>query len=312
MIKWMKKIFITGGAGFIGSNIVKLFSENGYYITVYDNLSTGYLQNLEGLENVNFIKGDILERDHLVGSAGNHDVIIHTAANIGNIKSFQDPQFDSTVNILGTLNVLDAARINNIKKIVYSSSAAIFGELLYQPIDEKHPLEPDSPYGVSKLAAEKHCLWFGRHYGIKVVAFRYFNVYGLNQRYDAYGNVIPIWAKLMTERKPITIYDDGEQTRDFINVKDVAKANFLASIDDNIEGCFNLGSGTSVTINDLAKAMANVFGIRSEIIYKPKRPGEVRHCMADIRKVIDKLKFKPVVEIDEGLYSYHRWLKSTL
>ena len=169
-------------------------------------------------------------------------------------------------------------------------------------------MEPDSPYGVSKLAAEKHCFWFGRHYDLKVVALRYFNVYGVNQRYDAYGNVIPIWAKLILESKPIIIYDDGNQTRDFINVKDVARANYLSCIDEHIEGYYNLGSGTSITINNLGNIMDDVFGVKSVRIYKPKRPGEVRHCRADIRKASSSLKFLPAISIEEGLEFYYRWL----
>lgn len=304
----MKKIFITGGAGFIGSNLVKLFTDNNYPVTVYDNLSTGYMVNLSGIDNIKFINGDILDKATLTKASAGHDVIIHMAANIGNVKSLLDPVFDSTVNIIGTLNALEAAKANNIKKIVYSSSAAIFGELMYQPIDEKHPLEPDSPYGVSKLAAEKHCLWFGRHYGIKVVALRYFNVFGVNQRYDVYGNVIPIWANLMLDKKPITIYDDGEQTRDFINVIDVAKANYLAATDDNAEGFFNLGSGDAITINKLADIMDLVFQVKSERIYKPKRLGEIRHCKADITKAKSILKFEPTINMDEGMALYYNWL----
>lgn len=304
----MNKIFVTGGAGFIGSNLVKLLSENKFSITVYDNLSSGYLENINGIKNIQFINGDILDKVNLIESSKNHDAIIHMAANIGNIKSISDPQFDSTVNVIGTLNILEASRINNIKKIVYSSSAAIFGELLYQPIDEKHPLEPDSPYGVSKLAAEKHCLWFGRHYGIKVISLRYFNVYGINQRYDAYGNVIPIWSKLMLEGKPIIIFDDGNQTRDFINVSDVAMANYLSIFNDDIEGCFNLGSGDSITINQLAGIMENAFNVRPQRIFEPKRAGEVRHCKADISKAARLLNFDPKVDIEAGINLYFKWI----
>lgn len=304
----IKRIFITGGAGFIGSNVVKLFSEKKLSITVYDNLSSGHIENIRGIKNIQFIKGDILDNETLVKASANHDAIIHLAANIGNLKSMLDPQFDLRVNTIGTLNVLEAAKLNNIKKIIYSSSAAIFGELQYLPIDEKHPLEPNSPYGVSKLAAEKYCHWFGRQYDIKVISLRYFNVYGVNQRYDAYGNVIPIWARLMLESKPIIIYDDGNQTRDFINVKDVAVANYLALMADNVEGYFNVGSGDSITINDLAEIMNKVFGVRSDRIYKPKRQGEVRDCKADIRKIVALLQYKPRIDIYDGLKAYFKWL----
>jgi len=191
------KVFVTGGAGFIGSNIVKLLHEKGYEIVVYDNLSIGYEKNLEELPDINLIVGDIRDRSQIDVSIKGCEIVFHLAASIGNVKSLQNPIEDSDINIRGTLNVLESARSNGVQKIVYSSSAAIFGELQYQPIDESHPVEPDSPYGVSKLAAEKHCLWFSRTNNIDVVCLRYLNAYGTNQRCDEYGNVIPIWATLL-------------------------------------------------------------------------------------------------------------------
>lgn len=308
----MKKAFITGGAGFIGSNIVKLLSEKGWFVTVYDNLSTGYLENLHNIDNIDFINGDILDKETLSNAMNGSDIVFHLAANIGNVKSLYDPCFDSKINILGTLNVLQSCYLLKIKSLVYSSSAAIFGELIYQPIDEKHPVEPDSPYGVSKLAGEKHCIWFGKHYNIRVVCLRYFNVYGINQRFDVYGNVIPIWAKLMMNDEPITIYDDGEQTRDFINAEDVANANYLAAINNNIQGQFNIGSGKSITINKLAELMAKIYNTKSERIYKPKRKGEIRHCKADINKAAQTFGFVPKVSLEEGLTSFYYWQKEMI
>jgi UDP-glucose 4-epimerase len=174
------KVLVTGGAGFIGSNIVKLLSQKDYDVIVFDNLSTGYKTNLDGLKNVKLVIGDIRDRDALNAAMNGCDVVFHLAANVGNIKSLQNTVADSEVNVIGTLNVLENSRLKGIKKIVYSSSAAIFGEPKYKPIDEKHPLEPSSPYGVSKLAGEKHCLCYGRVYGIDVVCLRYFNVYGFS------------------------------------------------------------------------------------------------------------------------------------
>ncbi len=219
------KVLVTGGAGFIGSNVVKLLAGRGYKITVLDNLSTGYRDNVEDTKNVDFINGDIRDRSIVYSLVKRVGGIFHLAADVGNIKSIENPVEDAEVNVLGTLNLLDAAREYKVSKFVFSSSGAIFGEVSYLPIDETHPAEPDSPYGVTKLAAEKHCLCYSRLYDMDIVCLRYFNVYGTNQRYDPYGNVIPIWAHLLLRNEPFTIYGDGKQTRDFINVKDVAIAN---------------------------------------------------------------------------------------
>ena len=305
----MKKAIVIGGCGFIGSNIVKKLYKKGYKIRVFDNLSTGNFDYIKPY-NVEFVEGDIIHKESIINATKGVNYIFHLAANIGNIKSLSDPAFDSTVNILGTLNVLEAAYVNGVKKIVYSSSAAIYGELLYQPIDEMHSLEPESPYGVSKLAAEKHCLWFGRHYNIEVVCLRYFNVFGLNQLTDEYGNVIPKWVDLILRGKSIKIYGDGTQTRDFVNVSDVANANILAMEKEGIAGFYNISSGDSITIYELAKKLQQIFNINFEILYDNFRPGEVKHCMADITKASSTFHYHPLINLEDGLKEYIEWMKS--
>jgi UDP-glucose 4-epimerase len=304
----MKNALVIGGCGFIGSNIVKKLNEIGYKIRVFDNLSTGRLENI-GIYNIEFIKGDITNNAEIILATKGIDIIFHLAANIGNIKSLNDPVFDSTVNVIGTLNVLNAARLCGVKKIIYSSSAAIYGELLYQPIDENHPIEPESPYGVSKLAAEKHCLWFGKYYKIDTVCLRYFNVYGLNQLADEYGNVIPKWVDLILQDKPIYIYGDGTQTRDFVNVRDVANANILAANKEGVSGFYNIASGTIITINDLANKLKDIFNKSVTIIKKDFRPGEVKHCKANIDKAMNILHYHPEIDLDNGLTEYINWAK---
>ena len=304
------RIIVTGGAGFIGSNIVKLLDQRDYEIVVFDNLSTGYKTNLDEFSNIELIVGDIRDRHTLNLAMKGCRIVFHLAASIGNVKSLQNPIEDSEVNVLGTLNVLESARLNGVKKIVYSSSAAIFGEPQYQPIDEKHPLEPDSPYGVSKLAGEKHCLCYGRTYDIDVVCLRYFNVYGLNQRYDAYGNVIPIFATLLLQNKPITIYGDGEQTRDFVNVKDVAMANILAAEKEELSGTFNIGSGVSMTINSLASMMKEIVNKNENTIYAPPRKGKVRHSQANISLAKSSSNYNPLTKMCDNLLEYVEWLRN--
>ena len=186
----------------------------------------------------------------------------------------------------------------------------MFGELRTLPISEDHPLEPDSPYGVSKLAAEKHGLVYSKLYGLDVVALRYFNVYGPNQRFDAYGNVIPIFVFQMLAGKPITIFGDGEQTRDFINVADVVDANLAAAAANGLSGVFNLGSGTRVTINELARMLHQIMGVSWNVRRGPERPGDVRHSLADIEKARAAFDFNPKVELYDGLVEYVGWAET--
>ncbi|MEG1846610.1 MAG: GDP-mannose 4,6-dehydratase, partial [Oscillospiraceae bacterium] len=189
-------------------------------------------------------------------------------------------------------------------------SAAIFGELVTPQIAEDHPQNADSPYGVSKLAAEKMILAYCGIYDITGICLRYFNIYGNNQRFDLYGNVIPIFAKRIYEGHPITIYGDGNQTRDFVNVNDVARANYLASISDKGTDVYNLGSGSSITINRLAEMMIEISGQNTEIIYAPERSADVRYCKANANKAEEILKFKAEVDLESGLKEYLKWFKN--
>jgi len=236
--------------------------------------------------------------------------VFHLAASVGNKRAIDNPIRDSEVNVIGTLNVLEAAREHGVPTVVLSSSASIFGELKTLPICEDHPLDPDSPYGVSKLAEEKHGLVYAKLYDMDVVALRYFNVYGPNQRYDAYGNVIPIFVFQMLDGKPITIYGDGEQTRDFVNVADVVDANIAASEVDGLSGAFNIGSGTQITINDLARMLHEIMGIPWNVECGAPRPGDVRDSLADITAAREAFGFGPKVEMYEGLVEYVAWAKT--
>jgi len=302
----MQTALVTGGAGFIGSNLVRLLLQNGIKVRVLDDLSTGYQKNLLGLD-VEFLQGDICDLSVVEKAVQNTDCIFHLAASVGRQKSLNNPQRDSEVNLIGTTNILEAARRTGVQRIVNTSSAAIFGELQTMPIAEDHPLNPDSPYGVSKLAAEKQALCYAGLYDMTVICLRYFNVYGINQRFDAYGNVIPIFADRLYKKQPLTIYGDGEQTRDFVNVKDVAMVNYLSATVAKHSGVFNIGSGTNITINSLANMMKEVSGIDVPIDYVPRRPADVLHCRADIGKARSKLGFNPDDDILAGLKEYLPW-----
>ena len=300
---------VTGGAGFIGSNIVGALTRDGCPVTVLDNLSSGYESNLRPFPAVRFFKGDVRDPEAVATALEGADVVFHLAASVGNKRSIDDPLTDAEINVLGTIRILEAARKYGVKKIVVTSSAGIFGELKTLPIREDHQVEPDSPYGCTKLCQEKLCLAYAKLYGIDAVALRYFNVYGPNQRFDAYGNVIPIFAFQMLRGEPITIFGDGEQTRDFIHVDDVVQANIKAARTPSISGAYNIASASRITINELVRLLERASGITPKVSHGPERPGDVRHSLADISKAQAAFGFSPIVGLEEGLRDYMRWAK---
>ena len=301
---------VTGGGGFIGSNVVRLLHDDGLHVRVLDDLSSGNRENLDGLENVDVVTGDVRDSDLLTEVMDGVDVVFHLAASVGNARSIEHPVDDSEINAIGTLRVLEAMRGAGARKIVYSSSAGIFGELRHLPIREDHPLEPASPYGVSKLAGEKMCLAYAQLYDLEAVCLRYFNVYGVNQRYDAYGNVIPIFAHRLLSGMPLIVFSGGEQTRDFVNVRDVARANVGAARATGLSGAFNVASATSVTINHLVDLLGATAGIdHPEVEYAPPRAGDVRDSLADISAARDAFAYEPEVSLEEGLAEYIEWMR---
>lgn len=301
------RALVTGGAGFIGSNILELLLREGHDVVVLDDISSGYEANL--VDGAAFVRGDVTDPDAVGAAILGCDVVFHLAASVGNTRSIENPIRDSQINAIGTLTVLEAARAEGIPRIVYSSSAGIFGELKTLPIREDHPQDPDSPYGVSKLAAEKMCLVYNKLHGMRNVCLRYFNVYGVRQRYDAYGNVIPIFAERMLLGREIVVFGDGEQTRDFVNVADVARANYLAATTAGVSGVFNLGSATRVTINELVRIMADVSGTEPTVVQGPPRAGDVRDSLASVDAAAAAFGFKPSVDLREGLSAYFGWLR---
>jgi UDP-glucose 4-epimerase len=303
------KVLVTGGAGFIGSNLIKLLTEEGCEITVIDNFLSGYRCNLDPFPAVNLIEGDIRDPAAVARAMQGVEAIFHFAASVGNKRSIEHPIDDAEINVIGTLQLLEAARKAGVRKIVYSSSAGIFGELKTLPIKEDHPIEPDSPYGSTKLAAEKLCLTYAKLYEIEAICLRYFNVYGVNQRFDAYGNAIPIFAHRALNGETITIFDDGEQTRDIINVRDVVQANYKAALNKGTSGAFNVASGTRITINKLVELICEAGNLQAKIEYGPPRPGDVRHSLADISAVQEALGLEITVGLEEGMQEYMAWAK---
>lgn len=299
---------ITGGAGFIGSNIARELVQQGWGVRVLDNLLSGHRCNLDGLP-VDFREGDIRNPDAVHAAVAGCDVVFHLAASVGNKRSIDEPLDDSSINVMGTLQVLEAARKAGVRKIVASSSAGIYGELRTMPIHESHPLDPLTPYGASKLCMEKHCLAYAATHGMEAVALRYFNVYGENQRFDAYGNVIPIFVFNALQGRPITIFGDGMQTRDFVNVADVVQANIKAAQAPGVSGAFNIASATQTRILDLAESIRDGLGIPVDIQFGPLRAGDVEHSLADVGAASAAFGYQPQVTMEEGLPAYLAWAK---
>lgn len=299
---------VTGGAGFIGSNLAGRLLREGYQVTVLDDLSSGHACNLDGCA-VRFLAGDIRNREAVEQAVAGADVVFHMAASVGNKRSIDDPERDAEVNVMGTVRLLEAARRAGVRKFVTSSSAGIFGELKTLPIREDHAVEPDTPYGASKLCAEKETLAFGKLHGMETVCLRYFNVYGPHQRFDAYGNVIPIFVFRALRGETLTIYGDGEQTRDFVHVADVVAANLQAASSAGVAGAFNIGSGSRVTINHLVRLLRAGCDLAPRVEYAPPRAGDVRDSLADISAARRAFGFAPSIELEEGLAGYTAWAR---
>lgn len=303
------KVLVTGGAGFIGSNVAAELLARGHEVTVLDDLSTGRAAHLDGLR-VRFLRGDIRDAAAVDAAMRGQEGVCHLAASVGNRRSIEDPHFDASVNVLGTIRVLEAMRRAGVGSIVYSSSAGIFGEPQREPVDEAHPCEPLSPYGATKWCGEKLCLSYMHLHGLRAVCLRYFNVFGEKQRFDAYGNVIPIFAERALAGGPLTIYGDGRQTRDFVHVGDVARANAAALETASARGPVNVGSGHRTAIADLAAMVRERAGRPLDIVHAPERPGDVRHCTADIRRLVSMLGVTPSTDLPARLGQYLEWFRA--
>jgi UDP-glucose 4-epimerase len=303
------KVLITGGAGFIGSHLLNHLLKSGYEIAVLDNFSSGKIENIkEHLHNKNFrlIKGDIRNPEDVKKALQNIDAVCHLAAIVNIPLSIENPSLTNDVNVQGTLNLLEASIKNGIKRFIYVSTCAVYGEAKYLPIDEEHPTNPLSPYGVSKLTAEHYCKVFHKIYGLQTICLRFFNVYGPKQPSGPYGGVITTFLESLKRNKPIIIYGDGNQTRDFIYVKDAVEACALALIHKNCAGkTFNIGTGTKTSINELAQVLIEQINKSNvKIIHVKERKGDIKESYADIRKAEKELGFKPKFSIREGLKEF--------
>jgi UDP-glucose 4-epimerase len=293
------RVLVTGGAGFIGSHIVELL-QNKAEVRVLDSLRSGHRKNLHGLK-VEFIEGSILDRPLVRKAMEGVDYVFHLAAMISVPESMQRPIECTEINTIGTLVVLEEAARAGVKKLTFSSSAAIYGDNPATPKIESMLPEPKSPYAVTKLDGEYYCGLFTREGRLQTACLRYFNVFGPRQDpRSLYAAAVPIFLEKAGRGEAITIYGDGEQTRDFIYVKDIAAANVYFATRCPQTGVFNVAYGQRITINSLAQTICQLTRSKSEIRYAPERPGDVKHSMAAIDKLLAS-GFKPTGSLQEGL-----------
>lgn len=300
----MKKAIVTGGAGFIGSHITEELIRHDYQVTVIDDLSTGklsYLESVDGNKQFEFVRGSITDLPLLRKLFTGADYVFHEAAIASVPNSIKDPEASHNNNLTGTLNVLIAARDNRVKKVVYASSAAVYGDSPVLPKTEEMIPLPLSPYAVTKLAGEYYCTVFQNIYGVKTVSLRYFNVYGPRQDPNSpYAAAIPLFIDLVLAGKPPVIFGDGEQSRDFAFVKDVARANILAA-EGQATGIYNIGSSKKVTINNLVQLIIKIARNNSiKPVYKEARVGDILHSLADISKA-RAFGYNPETDLESGL-----------
>lgn len=290
------RVLVTGGAGFIGSNIAAALAADND-VVVLDNLSSGSRSNVP--QGATLIEGDIRNDDVLERATENVDIIFHQAALISVEESVRRPEETHDVNVTATVKLLERARAESAR-FVFASSAAVYGQPDEVPIPEDASTDPTSPYGLSKLAAERYVRLYAELYDLPAVALRYFNVYGPGQLSGDYSAVISVFVEQASSGEPITVEGDGSQTRDFVHVRDVVRANLLAARSD-VTGVFNVGTGESVSVLELAETVRDVADSDSEIVHVEARPGDIERSRADISRLESELGFEPSVSLAERL-----------
>jgi UDP-glucose 4-epimerase len=298
------RVLVTGGAGFIGSHLVNKLLGRGYEVAVLDNFRSGKMENIrQHLKNDGFmlVKGDVRDKRAVRDSMDGVDAVVHLAALIDVEESVNNPFDTHDVNVGGTLNVLEEAVRKGIKRFVYASSTAVYGEGNPLPLKEDHPLKPISPYAASKASAEHYCRAFGSCYGLNSAILRYFNVYGPGQRRSSYSGVITRFFQNALKGEPLIIYGDGEQTRDFIYVDDVVDATILALEKCNLRETVNACTGKPTTIKELAQIVGEVAGKEVQILHDEPRNGDIRHNYGETAKAEEILGFKARTSLKEGL-----------
>lgn len=307
------KILITGGAGFVGSHLCKKYVEKGDTVLCLDNFLNGNLTNIRQLlthHNFKLINGDIRDYDLLEKLMRDVDAVFHLAAQIHVDRSIIEPRLTYDINVLGTQNVLEVARISDVEKVIHASTSEVYGSARYAPMDEAHPLDAPHPYGASKIAADRMCFAYIETYGMNICIMRPFNLYGPRQKDSGYGGAISIFTKRVISGMPPIIYGDGLQTRDYTYIDDIVKAyDLLLNYPEPIREPVNFGTGTDISILDLANRIIDLCGEDVTPVHIEGRPGEVSRLIADNSRA-RALGWRPEVSIDEGLSKFIDWFRN--
>lgn len=308
------RMLITGGAGFIGSYLCEKYTKEGHTVLCLDNFLSGNLLNVRhllGCRNFKLVKGDIRDFELLERISRDLDVIFHLAAQIHVDRSYVEPRLTYEINVMGTQNVLEIARIYDVKKVIHTSSSEVYGSAQYVPIDEKHPLDAPHPYGASKIAADRMCNAYVITYGMDISIPRFFNIFGPRQRDIGYGGVISIFTRRVLNDMPPVIYGDGKQTRDYTYIEDAAKAFDLVLNHESRLDPINIGSGKEVSILDLANMIIELCSKKGAIepVHVEPRIGEVKQLIADVRKARKVLGWEAKYDFKKGLKAFIQWYK---
>ena len=310
------KMLITGGAGFIGSHLCDKYTNEGHTVLCLDNFMSGDLTNVRHLldyRNFKLIKGDVRDYNLVEKLMQDVEVVLHLAAQIHVDRSYVEPRLTYEVNVMGTQNVLEAARLQDAKKVIYASTSEVYGSAQYFPIDEKHPLNAPHPYGASKIAADRMCHAYIQTYGMNISIVRLFNIFGPRQRDIGYGGVISIFTRRILRGVPPIIYGDGKQTRDYTYVEDAVKAyDSVLKHKEPITEPLNFGSGREESIIDLASMLIELCGKKGVIkpVHVGPRIGEVKRLIANADKAKALLGWEPKYDLEKGLEQFVEWYKN--
>jgi len=311
----LKKVIVTGGAGFIGSNLSEFFLNRGWVVKVIDNFSTGREENISHLkqfENFTLVEGDIKDAEFLKREFEGYEMVFHEAAIPSVAKSVKDPMTSNENNIKGTLSTLIAARESGIKRVIYAASSSVYGDTPTLPKIESMPPNPKSPYALTKFVGEEYCRIFNEIYGLETISLRYFNIFGPRQDPNSqYAAVIPKFVTAALKGERPVIFGDGLQSRDFTFIENVLHANFLAA--NAPESCcgksYNVACGERITLLDLLKEIENILNVKLNPIFSDPRPGDVKHSLAEISRAKECFGYTPVVNLKEGLKKTIKWYK---
>jgi len=302
----MSNVLVTGGAGFIGSNLTEALLQRGHFIRVLDDFSTGKRENLifnKAYPSLEIIKGDIRDLGTCQKAIKGTEYVFHQAALPSVQRSIEDPETSNAVNAGGTLNILLAAREEGVKRVIYASSSSIYGDTPTLPKDEEMPSHPLSPYALQKYVGEQYCRLFYQLYGLETISLRYFNIFGPKQDPNSlYSAVIPKFIDALVRDRPPVIFGDGEQSRDFTYIENVVQANILAMSAAHLHGeAINVACGEKTSLNQLLNVLKKILGSNQSPIYEEPRKGDVRHSLADVRRAKEIINYEPKVGIEFGL-----------